>query len=160
MTVAEIARRWTIGVIAEVLGTSIGVIEALLPYRPAWAARIKMLESRLRAVAGSSDQMDPRSAPAAEAAELPIDPVALLTSHAILHETLNDIKARGLSLDDGLVQRMTSDWSAESIVTYLQAADAQLRTSVAEALTRAAAPLSTDMPEKLSGTGDTRRVRA
>ena len=160
MTVAEIARRWTVALIAEVLGTSVGVVETLLPYRPAWVARIRMLESRLRSAAKPSNEIGRGPAPMADPAELPIDPVALLTSHAILHETLNDIKARGLSLDDGLVQRMTNDWSTESIVTYMQAADAQLRTTVAEALSRAAAPLATDMPDKLAPTGDTRRARA
>ena len=43
MAFLDIARRWTILILAETLKTSANAIEAVLPYRPNWLAQIALL---------------------------------------------------------------------------------------------------------------------
>lgn len=142
MNLFEIARRWMVAVVAEILNTSTAVIETLLPNQPAWLARIKLLETQLRTAANSPGHTDGRGSAASQSTEPELDPGALLASHVILHEALTDLKVRGLALDEDLLKRMRTDWSAESIIGYLQAAESQLRTKVSDALAGAAEPLA------------------
>lgn len=144
MTFLEIARRWTILILAETLKVSVSAIEAVLPAQPRWLAQIALLASQLRAAAdrdigedtdwgdvGDEDNGAP------ETAGLPgLD--IMLASHACMRRGLSDIVARGLALDEDLLQRMRDDWSADSIVSYLCSAEKNLRDSVNLTLDQAA----------------------
>ncbi|MFQ5772992.1 MAG: hypothetical protein ACE5GS_00595 [Kiloniellaceae bacterium] len=140
----EVARRWAVLLLAEALNTSARVIERVLPTQPRWLAQIRLLEAQLRSAAGAGEKAavpaagkdaGAPSAPAASELE------ALLASYAILRQSLKDLEARGLGLDVGLLQRMTSEWSAESVVGYLQSCESRIRAVAKEALDRATAPL-------------------
>jgi len=66
---------------------------------------------------------------------------ALMASHAHLRQAFADISARGLALDSDLLERMRTDWNVDSVVSYLSAADANLRDAANRTLTNAAKPL-------------------
>lgn len=158
----EIARRWLIALLAEVLNVSLSVVEAILPGQPRWLAHIRTLEAQLRAAAQRGGAQGASGAPGpppgqAERGERaegerprggadPSDLQAMLESHAILHAALHDLEARGLSLDDALLKRMGEEWSTDAVLGFLRASDGQLRKFVAAALERAAEPLGLDFP--------------
>lgn len=138
----ELARRWTILFLAQMLSTSARAIEIVLPLRPRWLAQIRLLETELRAAANRHRaQPEPGQAVVRNDSPEP-DLGALLASYNVLQQTVVDLEARGRSLDDGLLNRMKAEWTAESIVGYLQSCETQLRKTVSEALDQAAVPLA------------------
>jgi len=140
MTILDIARRWTILILAETLKISVGAVETILPFQPRWLAQIALLAAHLRAAAdGVDDEAYIEDEPGTAGKMPSLD--ALLASHAQLRRALLDIGGRGLALDDGLLARMRKDWSLESVVSYLTSAEANLRDSANRALDAAAAPL-------------------
>jgi len=148
MTFLEIARRWTIVMLAETLRISASAVEAVLPFQPRWLAQISLLASQLRAAADGDDAGDyewsGEDDAAPESGELP-STEALLASHTCLRKGLSDIVARGLSLDEELLQRMRTDWTLDSVVSYLSSAEKTLRDSANGALDEAAKPLGMNM---------------
>ncbi len=142
MTPMEIARRWTVLFLAEVLKTSVRAIEAVLPYQPRWLAQIDLLAKRLHNSVdiSGSDETAP-APPARDETFSRADLDSLLASHAVLHHALITFEARGLALDEDLVQRMRDDWNAESVIQFLQSAETQLRETAATVLDQSAAPL-------------------
>jgi len=139
MTFLEIARRWTILTLAETLKISASAIEAVLPFQPRWLAQIALLAAQLRAAAERDDDWD-EDDDASETANLP-STEALLASHTCLRQGMSDIVARGLALDAELLQRMRTDWSLESVVSYLSSAEVNLRKAASQTLDAAAEPL-------------------
>ncbi len=139
MTFLEIARRWTIVILAETLRISASAVEAVLPFHPRWLAQIALLASQLRASADGNEEWS------AAGDDLGTDGLpsmeALLASHTRLRQALSDIVARGLALDDKLLERMRSDWSQDSIVSYVTSAETTLRDGATTALEEAAEPL-------------------
>lgn len=139
MTFLEIAQRWTIVILAETLKISTSAVETVLPFQPRWLAQIALLASRLRAAADRGDDWDEED-DASEIAKLP-STEALLASHTCLRQGMSDIVARGLALDEDLLQRMRTDWSLESVVSYLTSAETNLRKAASQTLDNAAEPL-------------------
>ena len=148
MTFLEIARRWTILILAETLKVSVSAIEAVLPAQPRWLAQIGLLASQLRAAADRDtaweadedtgwDDAEDEDKGTSETAGLPNFEI-MLASHTCLRQGLSDIVARGLALDEELLQRMRDDWSADSIVSYLCSAEKNLRDGVNLTLDQAA----------------------
>jgi hypothetical protein len=141
MTFVDIARRWTILILAETLKISVGAVEAILPFQPRWLAQIALLATHLRAAADGAVVYDADDEVAAgDVVKLPSFEV-LLASHGRLRQALLDIGGRGLALDDGLLTRMRKDWSRDSVISYLTSAEANLRDNANRALDEAAAPL-------------------
>jgi hypothetical protein len=138
MTFLEIARRWTIVMLAETLRISVNAVETVLPFQPRWLAQIALLAAQLRAAADAGDEghEDAAEGPA-EIVELP-NVETLLASHTCLRQGLSDIVARGLSLDADLLQRMRTDWSLDSVVSYLSSAEKNVRDSASRTLDEAA----------------------
>ena len=143
MTFLEVARRWTIAILAETLRISASAVEAVLPFQPRWLAQIALLASQLSVAAARNDAGDydwSGEDDAPESADLP-SVEALLASHTCLRQGLSDIVARGLSLDEDLLQRMQADWTLESVVSYLSSAEKNLRDSASGTLDEAAESL-------------------
>lgn len=151
MTFLEIARRWTIAILAETLRTSASAIEAVLPFQPRWLAQIALLASQLRAAADKDDSRTEEDG-APETVELPSIEV-LLASHTCLRQGLSDIAARGLALDDDLLQRMKTDWSLDSVVSYLRSAENALRENAGRTLDEAAGSLGVNIAAKTTIAG-------
>ncbi len=139
MTFLEIARRWTIVLLAETLKISASAVEAVLPFQPRWLAQIALLAAQLRAAADRDEDWDEED-DVLEAAQLP-NTEALLASHTCLRQGMSDIVARGLALDEDLLQRMRTDWNLESVISYLSSAEANLRAAASQTLDNAAEPL-------------------
>ena len=142
MNPVEIARRWTVLFLAEILKTSVRAIEAVLPYQPRWLAQIDLLAQQLhnRVDINRTDETAPAPPTRAETFSR-ADLDSLLASHAVLHHALITFEARGLALDEDLIQRMRDDWKVESVIQFLQSAEAQLRETAATVLDQSAAPL-------------------
>ncbi len=132
----NIIGRWVALLLAEVLNLSATVAEKILFGQPRWVAQLRLLEENLRA---------PPQAPAGgsqggtQGEDLSGNVTRqVLESYAILNRALKDIEARGLALDDALIERMNSDWSPKSIVGYLKTCDSQLKHEIGVALNAAA----------------------
>lgn len=141
MNFFEIARRWTILLLAEVLGTTTGVIGAILPGRPRWLAQIRVLEAQLRAAAHGGQAQSNAKTGGPAGAPPALNAATLLAAYEMLHRALKDIEARGLALDDGLLTRMQDEWTAESVIGYLKSCDEQLRHTATAALDQSAKAL-------------------
>jgi len=134
----NIIERWVVLLLAEVLNLSATVAETILRQKPRWVARLRLLEANLRAPSQAPDSGPPGD-PKPESERPSADTMRqVLESYAILSSTLKGIEARGLVLDDALVNRMSNDWSPKSIVSYLKTCDAQLKHEVGVALSAAA----------------------
>lgn len=140
MTALDVARRWTILFLAETLRISVSAVETILPFQPRWLAQIALMAAHLRAAAVGVDDEAYVEDDRGTGGKVPSED-ALLASHAHLRRALVDIVGRGLSLDDGLLQRMRKDWNLESVVSYLTSAEANLRDTANRALDAAAEPL-------------------
>lgn len=144
MDYIAIARRWIATVLAAVLGAAVDVIETILPSQPRWLAQIRALALQLRAAeqqgATANVARTTRGEGPAGPSEHATDLAALLESHTLLQRSLLDFEARGLGLDPVLLDRMASDWTPASIVSYLQSCEQQVRQRSTEALAVASAP--------------------
>ncbi len=150
MNIYDAVRRWVVLLVAEVLQITAGAAELLLRSQPRWVAQLQLLAAELRA------GQKPRSAVADPtngeteifdsdepgAAGMP----QILSSYAILNCAMRDLEAHGLALDQQLTERMRREWTADSIVGYLQSCDAQLHEKVTLALNQAAEALG--VPER------------
>jgi hypothetical protein len=143
MSFLEIARRWVIVMLAETLRISASAVEKVLPFQPRWLAQVSLLAAQLRAAAdGNEDEAHEWDHETDDSKINGLPSIeALLASHTCLRQGLTDIVARGLALDDDLLQRMRTDWTMDSVVSYLSAAEKTLRDSASGTLDEAAKPL-------------------
>ncbi len=141
MSAMEIARRWTVLFLAEVLKTSVRAIEAVLPYQPRWLAQIELLAKQLQTKV-EKYQPEEMAPPTQTETFSRADLDSLLASQAVLRHAFITLEARGLALDEDLIQRMRDDWQTESVIQFMQTAEAQLRETAATVLDQAAAPLA------------------
>ncbi|RMD61166.1 MAG: hypothetical protein D6826_10625 [Alphaproteobacteria bacterium] len=181
MTPFETARNWIVLILAEVLNVSTRVIESTLPGQPRWLAYIRLLEEQLRTqrqALPSSEDGTRASAPGRgagrravmtgesdnHASDGPPSGVpsleAVLASHIILRQAFRDIEARGLALDEALLERMVAEWTPKSIVSYFQSCEEELKRTIADALNRAAEPLSGSVGVSTAPSTDTRRKKS
>ncbi len=139
---SSIIGRWASLLLAEILNISATVAEKILRGQPRWLAQLRLLEANLREPSrtpASGSQDDTKG----ESGDLDAHSTRqVLESYAILSRTLKNIEARGLALDDALVERMISDWNPRSIVGYLLSCDTQLKQEIGEALNVAAVTIS------------------
>ena len=146
MNVYQTVRSWVVLLLAAVLNVSASVAETLLRSQPRWLAKMRLLAADLRhdGAMGEARLNGARAATGATPAAAPegADEVHdILASYAILNRALLNLQANGLSLDEGLTSRMRSDWSADSVVGYLESSEAHLQKTVSAALQDAAMAL-------------------
>lgn len=134
----NIISRWAVLLLAEILNLSATVAEKVLFGQPRWVAQLRLLEANLRNPQGAPSGGSPGAARGESAALSAETTRQVLESYAILSRKLKDIEARGLALDDVLVERMNSEWSPKSIVSFLMTCDTQLKHDIGEVLKAAA----------------------
>ena len=153
MNISETIWRWAVLMLAEVLNLSARAAETVLWGQPRWVAHLRLMEANLREGAGRAAGEPHDNGSGASDVPDTLSARDMVKSYAILNRALRDMEARGLALDDALVERMKNDWSTGSIVGYLQTCDTQLKQSAAETLNAAAAILGAQAEGPAGNTG-------
>ncbi len=143
MNSSNIIGRWATLLLAEVLNLSASVAEKILLGQPRWLAQLRLMEADLREVGQKPISVFQDDAIGDGQDLAATSTRKMLESYAILSRTLKDIEARGLALDEALIERMNSEWSPKSIVGYLLTCDTQLKNEVGKALNAAAGVVGT-----------------
>jgi len=149
---AERAKRVVLSVVAIALNATVAVVEGMLPFRPEWTERIRVLAAEFAAVAAAAAERSggpaaPR-APVGKAgsdSELPTVE-QLLAAFDVLWQFSQRAKVEGLLLDDEFCARVEKEWSTRTLLHFMRSADTALKEKAETAQKAARKLMLTDSP--------------
>jgi len=139
MDFRELAKSIVCNVIAVALSMTVSAVNGLLPHRPDWLERVEELASHFRAVSEGKTVPENEAGPAAEETEfappaMQDDFQRLLTAYNHLWQFTQNLRSDGLGLDDEFCERIESEWSVTTLLTYMRNADRALQDHATEAV--------------------------
>lgn len=129
----ERAKRIVLSVVAMALNATVAIVESMLPFRPEWTERIRVLAAEFAAVeaaaterAGGPPAPRARSAAQGRGEELPtVDQI--LAAFDVLWQFSQKTKVEGLLLDDEFCARVEKEWSTRTLLHFMRSADTALK---------------------------------
>lgn len=152
MDVLALAKQFVCRLIAATLGTTVSIAEKLLPSRPDWVERINVLAEQLRqAGTPPSERADAGATGGGGDPAGPADMARLLAAYETLWAFAQSLQVRGVGFDDKFCDRIKSDWTMPTLISYLRAVDVGLQRDAAKAQLEAAARLAGKPPPDAVG---------
>ncbi|MBM3488825.1 MAG: hypothetical protein FJX67_19695, partial [Alphaproteobacteria bacterium] len=147
MDVLALARQFVCRLIAATLGTTVSIVEKLLPSRPDWVERIDVLAGQLRAAGAAAGAADGAAKKAGDNDPVPsADTARLLAAYETLWAFVQSLQVRGVGFDEKFCDRIKRDWTLPTLISYLRAVDVGLQRDAAKAQLEAAALLAGTPP--------------
>lgn len=157
----ELAKQIVCSIIAVALNTTATVVRHAIPFRPDWLERVAVLARYFEAAAaGEQDQSPASPGPAPSAEDVPDErakasPVdvsadivpqmqALLAAYQELWQFSQEVKTRGLAMDDAFCERVEKEWSVKTLLSYMRSAEKAMQQNAEEAQAGARAILFTE----------------
>ncbi|MEE8334144.1 MAG: hypothetical protein V3R85_09870 [Alphaproteobacteria bacterium] len=142
MEFSQTARQLVCNIIAAALSMTVAAVDALLSSRPDLIERVDQLAIQLRENASPTKIRAPELGEDTESddpgEEVEIDADQLLLAYNQLWQFVHDLRSEGVSLDDDFCQRIESEWSVTTLLTYVRNVDKSLQDNAGKTLQSAA----------------------